>query len=231
MVAAGCAILGCDTDPAERRSSIYRLKAEPTPDNVGTIRVLLEDADRDVRATALNALVELDVPDAEALAIAGLDDRDGFVRATAARLLGELGRSASDQVLAGVLLEDPDPVARQRAAEALAQLGGQRALEALTQALADPEERVRRAAIDGLVDLGPAFARDELAELLDADPVWEIRAQAAHALGLTGAEEVLPALEKAAQDDNEFVRSAATNALSVYEKVRDAHKHARDGQE
>jgi HEAT repeat protein len=50
--------------------------------------------------------------------------------------------------------------------------------------------------------------------------VWEIRAEAAHALGLTGDPDVLSDLEAASADPNEFVRSAASNALRLHEKVR-----------
>jgi HEAT repeat protein len=226
---SAAAIAGCSTDPAGRRDSIYALKSDPTPANVGAIRVWLDDEDRNVRATALNALVELEVPDAEKLALDALGDPDGFVRATGAKLVGDLGRAEHADALAGLLLEDPDPVVRQRAAEALARLGGQRAVDALAQALADPEARVRRAAIDGLESLDPASAVEELKGLLHADPVWEIRAQAAHVLGLTGSPDVLADLEQAREDPNEFVRSAAASALHVHEQARLGRKDGREG--
>jgi HEAT repeat protein len=47
------------------------------------------------------------------------------------------------------------------------------------------------------------------------DPEWEIRVQAAAALGMTGREDVIPALEEAANDPNEFVRAAVASALRV----------------
>ena len=75
------AVVGCSGAPQERRWDIYELAADPTPENVARIREMLEDPDRDIRATALNKLVGLKVPDAGALAIAGLNDYDGFVRA------------------------------------------------------------------------------------------------------------------------------------------------------
>jgi HEAT repeat protein len=60
--------------------------------------------------------------------------------------------------------------------------------------------------------------------LLLEDPIWEIRVQAARGLGATGDPAVLPVLESALADDNEFVSSAAANALRV-------HKAASDGEE
>lgn len=214
-------LLHCGSDAGERKLALYALKSQPTPENIGTIRERLADADRDVRATALNILVELDVPDAADLALDALDDSDGFVRATAAKLIGDLGKPALVEPLVPVLLEDPDPVARQRAAESLARLGGEEAVDALTRALTDPVERVRHAAVNAVSDLDPASALTELTRLLHDDTVWEIRAQAAHALGLTGDPRVLADLEQGLGDPNEFVRSAVANALRTHERVRE----------
>jgi HEAT repeat protein len=208
--------------PDERRAAIYELKADPTEANVLQIRAWLADPDRDVRATALNGLVGLQVDDAPAIARAALNDRDGFVRATAAKLLGDLGDPLAVEALAPLLEADPDPVARQRAAESIARLGGDPAVRVLALALADPMERVRRAAIAGLVDLDPGFARHDLARLLREDAVWEVRAEAAHALGRTGDPAVVADLEAALDDPNEFVRTAAANALRLRAEVRPA---------
>jgi HEAT repeat protein len=211
----------CGTRPEDRRLSIYELKREPTEENVRRIRNLLSDPDRDVRATALNALVGLAVPEAEDLALDALDDSDGFVRATAAKLLGDLGDPAHVGAIASVLSEDPDPVARQRAAETLTRLKGEVAVQALARALADPMERVRMAAVQGLSKLDPGFAKAELVRVLHEDAVWEIRAEAAKALGLSGDPEVVAELQAALGDPNEFVRAAVQNALRLNEKARE----------
>jgi HEAT repeat protein len=91
----------------------------------------------------------------------------------------------------------------------------------LAQGLDDPMQNVRLAAVTGLRKLDPRTAKPALARLLLEDSVWEIRVQAARALGLTGAPEVLPVLEAALYDPNEFVRSAASHALRVFEEVRE----------
>jgi HEAT repeat protein len=213
-------LLHCGTPPEERRLSIYRLKNDPSDENVSRIRASLEDTDRDVRATALNALAGLEVPDIDALALAALDDPDGFVRATATKLLGDLGDPGQVGVIRSVLEQDPDPVARQRAAESLTRLGGAPAIQALSAGLADPMERVRLATVKGLSKLDPGSAKQGLVRLLHEDPVWEIRAKAAYGLGLTGDSEVLPELEQALEDPNEFVRSAVQNALRVHKEAR-----------
>jgi len=225
---AGVLVLACLTtvycagDTNERRTSVYRLSADPSAENLAELRQMLGDPDRDIRATSLNALVGLEVQDAAELALAGLDDADGFVRATAAKLLGDLEDPSHAGALSRTLLSDSDATARQRAAESLAGLGGPEALEALSQGLGDPMERVRLASVDGLRVLEPSYARDRLFTLLVDDSVWEVRAQVARTLGVTGDPAVRPALEDALGDPNEFVRSAATNALKTLELVRAA---------
>jgi HEAT repeat protein len=213
-------IPACTQDRNERISSIYALKADPTPENVGQIRVLLADPDRDVRATALNALVGLRVDDAQELARAGLDDGDGFVRATAAKLLGDLESEPDAEKLVALLRGDSDPIVRLRAAEALRYIGGETAVAGLAQGLSDPLEDVRLAATRGLRELNPGYAKPELARLLLEDPHYEIRVQAARALGTTGDPEMRPLLESALEDPNEFVRAAAANALRTLEAVQ-----------
>jgi HEAT repeat protein len=180
---------------------------------------MLTDPDRDVRATALNALVGLGVDDAAALSLAALDDDDGFVRATAAKLLGDLDDVAFAEPLARQLTSDSDASARQRAAESLERIGGDVALAGLIRGLGDPMERVRMASVKGVSELGADRARPELARLLREDVVWEIRAEAAHALGITGHPEALAELEAAREDPNEFVRSAVANAIRIHGEV------------
>lgn len=208
-----CCALGCSDDVPQRIHTIYDLKTDPTAENRLRIRDMLDDPDRDVRATAIHALVQLAEPDAEALALGGLDDPDGFVRSIAAKLLGDLGDRQSVGVLVDRLLNDPEDLVRQRVAEALAVLGGAEALSGLARGLDDPMENVRLAAVRGLRELDPAFDVPAVARLLLEDASWEIRVQAATALGETGLDEVRPVLEAALEDDNEYVRSAAANAL------------------
>jgi len=221
ILAVACLLaLHCGSRPEERRLAIYELKSDPTQEHVQRIRDLLADPDRDVRATALNALVGLDTPDSGSLALNAFQDPDGFVRATAAKLLGDLGDPAHVVALSECLARDSDPVARQRAAESLSRLGGPGALEALAGGLADPMDRVRIAVVEGLAKIDPGYARLQLVRVLREDAVWEVRARAAHALGLSGDPEVLPGLRAALEDPNEFVRSAAGNALRLHESVR-----------
>jgi len=212
------AISGCGSSPEERRSEIYELRQDPTPENLLQIRILLEDQDRDVRATALHVLVVLSVPDATDLAIRALEDPDGFVRKIAAKSLEELGDSAAVPALARRLLEDEDPRVRRTSAIALTAIGGEEAARELMDAMEDPMKEVRLEVVKGVARLDPSGALDRLATLLLQDPDWEIRVQAAAGLGRSGQEEAIPAMEEAAKNDlNEFVRAAATKALKELE--------------
>jgi len=220
VFAAGLmALAACVDDPEERRGSIYKWKADPTPENVEKIRDLLDDADRDVRATAMNVMVSLHVDDAPQLALDGLGDEDSFVRATAAKLLGDLANPATAEVLVERLREDPESTVRRRAAEALTKLGGELALTGLAEGTGDPLDEVRLASVKGLRTLDPRYAKAALARVLREDSKWEVRVQAATALGLSGDPTVLPDLEEALDDPNEFVRSAAANAIRVHAEV------------
>jgi HEAT repeat protein len=219
LVACAVGLAGCGGDVTGRVTSIYELKADPTEENVAKIRKLLADPDGDVRATALNALVTIDVDDAEQLALAGLEDEDPFVRATAAKLVGDVGVAANAARLADRLRNDGNPIVRQRAAEALEVLGGEVAVVGLAEGMDDPMQNVRLASVRGIRRLDPGFAPRTLERLLTSDPSWEIRVQAATALGASGDPLATPVLQAALEDRNEFVRSAAANALREIPEV------------
>ena len=78
-------MVGCEKPVSEQIDDIYQLKMDPTPANIAQLRDLLETSSPDVRVTALNSLVTLDVEDAAELAVTALEDDDAFVRATASR--------------------------------------------------------------------------------------------------------------------------------------------------
>jgi HEAT repeat protein len=207
------------------------LRVEPSADNIQMLRDMLDDPDRDVRATVLNALVGLRVPDSGPLAAAALADPDGLVRAAAAKLLGDIGDTGHSSALAEVLLADPDPIARQRAAESLGRLAGDGAATALVAALDDPVPQVRLVAVEGLEHVpDPSGPPERLLDLLRDDPVWEVRALAARALGRTARPELVEALRRAAAEDaNEFVRAAAANVLRAGERAPDPRPASGSG--
>jgi len=206
-------VVGCAPDADEQVAAIYDLKADPTPENVDRLRRLAANSDPRIRVTAIHALVQLNVPEASALAKEHLNDPDGFVRATAAKLVADIGDPAHVPALVERAREDPDKVVRQRAVEALERLGGEPAAAGLVDTLLDPADNVRLAAVRAIRHLDPAAAVPELSRLLAEDPNWEVRVQAAAALGESGHPEARVALESARADENEFVRGAVDKAL------------------
>ena len=222
LVVIGLGFLGCAENTEERIDAVYAAKAEPSAENVEIIRGFLTDPDRDVRATAVNSLVSLEVPDAADVAEAALQDPDGFVRSIAAMRMGDVGTASHVSLLVQLLANDPDKIVRQRAAESLSMLGGEESIAGLMTGLGDPLDNVRLAAARGVRALDASPAIPQLSRMLLEDPIWEIRVQAASALGSTGDPDVLAVLESALEDDNEFVRSAASNALRVHRAVEDA---------
>jgi len=217
VVGVGLFFFGCVDSTTERIAEIYELKMDPTPENLATLRELLNEKDRDLRVTALNSLVTLDVDDAADLAVAALNDEDAFVRATAAKLVGDQEDPALSGFLARVLREDPDALVRKRACQALARVGDQTSASALIAALRDPDSQVRLEAIKGAKAVAPGRGSARLVELLADDPMWEIRVRAASALGLCGDPAAAEALRAAVLTDPvEFVRAAAAKALEEY---------------
>jgi HEAT repeat protein len=219
LVVTWAGLSACGDDKNQKISSIYEMKANPTERNEAAIRRLVESPDRDVRATALNALVALEVSDGHDLARHGLDDRDGFVRATAAKLLGDLAQGPDADVLVARLVEDQDPIVRRRSAEALDRIGGPAAVAGLARGLADPIDEVRLACARGLRHLDPEAALPELLRIAIEDPSYDVRVQAVSALGETGAPEAVPVFEQTIVDENEFVRAATAHAREVHARA------------
>jgi HEAT repeat protein len=209
--------IGCSSSPEERRGDIYSLKKDPTPANIEQIRTFLDDDNRDVRATAVFALVDLGAEGAREVALAALTDPDGFVRRTAADSIAMLDDPTTVEPLTPVLLEDEDHRVRRAAAETLREIGGPDAVQALSQALDDPMKEVRLSATKGIARLDPLSSIETLSLMVVSDPDWNIRALAASALGDSGLPEVIPVLVQAENDSNEFVRAAAAKAREKLE--------------
>ena len=143
-----------------------------------------------------------------------LDDPDPTVRWDAAERLGETGSSEAVDPLIRALADEELSV-RNAAAEALGNLGAP-AVDPLAQLLMDAEPGIRRLAVFALGESTCPAAAGPLADTLRADTDAAIRAHAATALGALGGEEAETALvAAAAQEKDEKVKQAVTNALNV----------------
>ena len=154
--------------------------------------------------------------------ITSLSHAKASVRLQASRALGGLGQqtTAVSAVLAEVLKNDEDNTVRQAAVVSLSLIGGatEKVVGALSDALLDQDHYVRELSAQVLQDLGGAAqpASKQLIYCLQ-DPFTDVRANAAWALGATGAssesEEISNALCHSLSDNESIVRWRAAVAL------------------
>jgi HEAT repeat protein len=193
------------------------------------------------RARAVRVLGDLKVPASVPALLTALEDRDADVRNVAARSLGRMKLQASEEALIALLgklgpsvsariaaiciemgprtapllirtLRDGSPRARFWAARILGEIQDGRAVRSLGDALLDPEDDVRSAAVWALGRLAdPATA--SLIEPLLRDPRWFVRAHAAEALGRLGDGRMAPAVGAMLRDSSWWVRKNALDAL------------------
>ncbi|MGV9455066.1 fumarate reductase/succinate dehydrogenase flavoprotein subunit [Streptomyces sp. NPDC003635] len=202
---------------ASLRELVETLPPEPAL-HQGLVAALSE-ADRVVRATALDVLRALRLGDAE-LFTRALSDPDSAVRIAAVRGLvsvdaaAELARAAAAEpsrevrvTIAKALAASPDPAT---------------AHSALAQLVDDQDALVRAAAYEALGAAGCPPSLAARAEAALADPAWQVRAGAATALSAADADRAVTALTKAVADTNADVRKAAVLALTRHRALDDA---------
>jgi HEAT repeat protein len=129
----------------------------------------------------------------------------------------------------GSLVRHPAIEVRTRAVEFLAARPEPEAQAAVVDALGDPDESVRRAALSalGAVKHGPTIAA--VASMVRSSPSWPLRVRAAEALGRLAAgagaatgwrAQVVDALVAAARSDGyALVREAAARALAAADRA------------
>lgn len=176
-----------DSDPLIRGVAI-RAIGELHPDVPGAVAGLVNQFPD---ANAIRAVSNFGAKGAEAVpALTNLlKDNDPTIRWQALRTLGKIHEPslpALDEMirLAG---EDPDPLVREHAAEAIGDIGPTAAngIPTLVKALKDPVARVRRDAVRSLGQMGPA-AKDALPEIRAAmnDPDSNVKTAATRAVRL-----------------------------------------------
>ncbi len=124
------------------------------------------------------------------------------------------------------LVRHPDVDVRTRAVEFLARRAEPAAQAALVDALGDPDEGVRRAALAAIGPVRNAQTIDAVARLVQKSPSWPLRVRAAEALGRLGAggspsPTVVETLSRAAKGDAyALVREGALRALVPIDRAR-----------
>jgi len=210
---------GCRSRADDRIARAHELGRNPTEPNKNRVEKLMEDDDRDVRATALVVMGGMDPPRAKRMAAAALSDRDGLVRAAAVSILSDAPAPEMIRTLVALATDDPVWQVRARAVDAVAPLGREAVGEVFSRALSDPVRHVRRAALRACAERSFSCPVDRLSALVVEDSDWENRVEAARALGASSDPNAYAGLDAAARDPNEFVRATAAGARRALERA------------
>ena len=136
-------------------------------------------------------------------------------RAYAANALGEFLEGAGIAPVSDALVNDPSPMVRLAAANALVRLNNQGPNSELSTALSDKDEKVRLAALNGATHINVFSNVDRVVDLI-SDPSPLVRRRAALTLGTFKSGDAVVALIALTTVDNEpdaGVRAAAVWAL------------------
>jgi HEAT repeat protein/beta-lactamase regulating signal transducer with metallopeptidase domain len=201
-----------DNDDQEAKPAAS--KADPR--TVAALTAALKDSDKDVRETAMHALVQMRDPSVFDPLVQALKDVSPDVREQAAFGLGQLrDRRAVDPLIGA--LKDENADVREQAAFALGQLRDRTAIPALTAALKDAAADVREQAIFALGQFrDPATFEGLSIALRDAN--GDVREQAVFALGQLRDKRAIEPLVSALKDSVPDVRDQAAFALG---QIRD----------
>jgi HEAT repeat protein len=173
----------------------------------------LRDPKGSVQAVAARALAKIGDPSAIPALVQALEDGSDSVRSVLVRCLADFGERAPRAVILNLLRDDSGTV-REAAAVAVRQLGGREAVDALVAALSDPEPNVRHEVVKQLGQMKDGSAVPALVECLRRDTYLPARLSAAGSLAKIKDRSAVPSLAEAAQDDSEWLRGAAFDALA-----------------
>jgi HEAT repeat protein/beta-lactamase regulating signal transducer with metallopeptidase domain len=186
------------------------------PKTVAALTAALKDTDREVRETALHALVQMRDPSVFDPLVQALSDSSPEVREQAAFGLGQLRDRRAVEPLT-VALKDQNGEVREQAVFALGQLRDRSAVPALTAALKDVDDDVREQAVFALGQLRDPAAYEGLA-VAARDAKADVRQQAVFALGQLRDRRGVEPLISSLKDSDADVRQQAAFALG---QIRD----------
>lgn len=201
---------------SNRTSKGAQGKADPR--TVAALTAALKDTDKDVRETALHALVQLRDPSVFDPLIQALSDTSPGVREQAAFGLGQLrDRRAVDPLIKA--LNDQNADVRQQAAFALGQIRDRAAVPGLSAALKDPNDDVREQAVFALGQIRDPSSVDAIM-LAVRDAKADVRQQAVFALGQIRDRRAVEPLISALKDPDADVREQSAFALGQIRDTR-----------
>lgn len=182
------------------------------------LKKIIEEGDEEARRMAVEALhrfAETDgVQEAAIVALKSLADESWRVRKSAATmLLSEpfIELEWLSQPLIEALRNDENAGLRNSSAEVLEKLG-ERSVESLIATLEDPDEDIRKFAVDILGAIGDKSAVPAIVGLLN-DEDENVKGASGEALGKIGGPEVITALMAALDTEDIWLRFSALEAL------------------
>jgi HEAT repeat protein/beta-lactamase regulating signal transducer with metallopeptidase domain len=186
------------------------------PRMVAALTAALKDTDKEVRETALHALVQLRDPGIFEPLVQALADAAPDVREQAASGLGQLRDRRAVEPLTNAL-KDSNADVREQAAFALGQLRDRSAVPGLTAALKDADEDVREQAVFALGQMRDPASVDALI-MATRDAKANVREQAVFALGQIRDRRAVETLISGLKDADADVREQSAFALG---QIRD----------
>jgi len=151
--------------------------------------------------------------DRETLNLRRLNHSDEWVRIKGMEELAEMKSRRAVEPLMELLERDSESLVRSNAAEALGDIGDERAVGLLRRKLTTGEGAVPYESCMALGSIGGEEARNALAELLRTSSSPEVRSHAIWALERIGTEEAASVIRGAMRDSSSSVRGSAVEAL------------------
>ncbi|NER81845.1 MAG: PBS lyase [Leptolyngbya sp. SIO1D8] len=131
----------------------------------------------------IKALQQLDVtPETFPAVLAVLDDEKSMIRRWAAALLGASALEIAVEPLCRLVRQDPSPIVRRTAGDALSDLGDPSAIATMTAVLTDPSGLVRWRAARFLTEIGDQTAVEPLRQAAEQESEFDVQVEMVAAL-------------------------------------------------
>lgn len=202
---------------SERAHAAEVLGLVGVPSAVPALVAALRDPHEDVgsvKAAAATALARIHAEEAIPLLVAELRTTDAGSSPRVAEALTRFGALAVPPLVA-LLRDEEHPQAAVWAARILGRIGDHAATAPLLERLFDRSDTVRMAATEALGALGDRRATQALLRAALSDPMPQVRAHAAGAIGRMGAEASIDVLVAALADPDYGTRVRALEALEM----------------
>ncbi|MCE9557183.1 MAG: HEAT repeat domain-containing protein [Planctomycetes bacterium] len=206
-------------DPELRAIALYALSRLPAADAVALIAPLMSDPVPTVRMTAASLLCVVPGPPGDDAAISLLGHADWQIREHA---IARFTRTPSPRAIDGLgkVVAMPEQVSRVAALRALALVHDSAVTPVVAQAIEDPDDLVRRVALETIIGRPEPAAADLMLKALTSSPRPDVRLHAVLRFAQIPTPSALELLGVAAKDEEDALRVRAIQALARIEGAR-----------